>query len=474
MKYRIDTLFPTRDLTTNERDFLSGLSAYSMDLREFFRKSVSFCIDNLQTYTELVLSGFNATRPDYSSRKELEKEIEEMEELIKKLEGKRERGELLQEEWALLEKFKGQLGRLKEALLKEEYKTSRTTRLLGLYEHNGGHDSRVTLYVNNIEHAAKHDPQKTMYLMGQVLLHEYFHSFYYHTNGGTNPSLKCAEEPMAELGSLVVLNSVATSGLMIAPWAKNALPYAKSFVKKKQKCNGITAAYGFGAYLYGYPSIYVLRLISLYARVSRLIDAHSVAALEYKYMVYPEYPSSPLLEKLAYKKLIDLLVPYDVSRVARTTSAKKFPIPPAPTPVSPTAKWKVVVRKTKCKEFAFEVFEYLESKGLLKQLGLYITTKRTAHLVALVESGVFNMSAVFLDYSLATSTPGYTYYSNRWFDHDFVINKKYRLSKDWMDSGKDPDPHLQIYKLVSMLYYVYPGKFKYRKDVDEFILESVL
>ena len=458
MKYTIDKEFPPKHtLTPDEEAFLSALARYTL----FLDKSLYFQIEDLRRHTELVLSGEVIMRSEFSNPDELQREIEELKKLIE---------ELRQEDWKLRRLLEERLKDLEDALDNGTY----TTMLLGKYRHNNGYDSEVILYVNNIEDCAGNDPAKTKYLMGQVLLHEYFHSFYYHTNGGTNPSLKCAEEPMAELGSLVVLNSVATSGLMIAPWAKNALPYANSFVKKKQKCNGITAAYGFGAYLYGYHSIYVLRLISLYARVSRLIDAHSVAALEYKYMVYPEYPSSPLLEKLAYKKLIDLLVPYDVSRVARTTSAKKFPIPPAPTPVSPTAKWKVVVRKTKCKEFAFEVFEYLESKGLLKQLGLYITTKRTAHLVALVGSGVFNMSAVFLDYTLATSTPGYTYDSNRWFDHDFVINKKYRLSKDWMDSGKDPDPHLQIYKLVSMLYHVYPGKFKYRKDVDEFILEYVL
>ena len=69
---------------------------------------------------------------------------------------------------------------------------------------------------------------------------------------------------------------------------------------------------------------------------------------------------------------------------------------------------------------------------------------------------------------------GFIYDPGLWFPHDFVIDgKKCHLSQYWIDSGKDPDPHLQIYKLVRMLDYVYPGRFKYRKDSDMYILEDL-
>ena len=71
-------------------------------------------------------------------------------------------------------------------------------------------DNTVALYVDVIEEAAKNDPNDTMFLMGQVLLHEYFHSFYFHTGEGELDSIGCVEEPMTEYGSLVLLDSVAS------------------------------------------------------------------------------------------------------------------------------------------------------------------------------------------------------------------------------------------------------------------------
>ena len=472
MNPKIDPIFPPRKLTKNEHDFLSDLSSYTMN----FDKSLSFCIDDLQRHTELVLSGEMPTRWEFPDGKGLDEEIEELENLIERLEKemgeKMERGELKQEEYGVLEKLKEQLRRLKEARENVDGVSSSkpklvATDLLGLYQHNSGLDSRVTLYVNNIERAAGHNSAKTMYLMGQVLLHEYFHSFYYHTGGGTKSVLKCAEEPMAEFGSLVVLESVASSVSTVASWANAALPYVVDFVKDKQKAVGTTAAYGFGAYLYEHHLSYAPILISRYAEASRWINARSMSALKYKYIVYPIYPATPWLESTAFMMLKNLIrFPVMLSRLGSASPAGKSPTPSVSTPASPTAKSRVVVQdKVRCK-FAFNVFKYLESEGLLDDLKFYITTPRKAHLIALVKPGYFNITSILLDYSISTHNP------KLWFPDGFIIGgKSYRLYKVWRD-GKNPKLPIQIDEFVKMLDFVYPGRFKFRKVCNEYILEA--
>lgn len=155
MKYSIDPIHPTLDLTTDEKTFLNGLSAFTIPF-----ESLLFQIDDLQRHTELVLSGEIPTRWEFPDRKGLEEEIEELEELIKWVWKRIERGELKQEELALPDMLEGQLARLREALKDmDEAPSSKpklvATNLLGLYQHNSGRDSRVTLYVNNIKNAAR-------------------------------------------------------------------------------------------------------------------------------------------------------------------------------------------------------------------------------------------------------------------------------------------------------------------------------
>lgn len=163
--------------------------------------------------------------------------------------------------------------------------------------------------------------------MGQVLLHEYFHSFYFHVGIATRDRIRCVEEPMAEYGSLVVLDSVASSGLPITTEASKTLAYTYNIVKGKQKCKGHTAAYGFGAYLYDNHKGDYRELIAEYANVSRLLDEHGAKALEYKYMVYPKYPVS--FEAIAYKKLRELLA--SVTKVIGRSTGKLPKISPTPT-----------------------------------------------------------------------------------------------------------------------------------------------
>jgi hypothetical protein len=308
----IDSLHPTRDLTPDEWSFLSALSDHIL----FFDRSLFFQVNDLRRHTRLVLSGMGAKRSEFPRPDELLHEINELKKLIEKLGPQDE---------ALRKLLEKQLEELEKAF-KNRRAGVKTTILLGEYRHHNGHDSEVILYVNNIEHFAAHDPLHTKYLMGQVLLHEYFHSFYHHAGIAMRDRLPYVEEPIAEYGSLVALDSVATSRSPRAADAANALTYTINFVKDKQKGTGLTPAYGFGAYLFDNHKKHYRDLISVYANVSLLLNEHAPEALAYKYMVYPTYPFS--LEHLAYKKMRDLLT----TALAPSGGAHASATAPSPTP----------------------------------------------------------------------------------------------------------------------------------------------
>ena len=240
-RYSIDEYYPPEHkLTPDEEAFLQGLAEH----RLFLDKSLSFQVNDLQRHTKLMLSGKRIDRNEFPSSDELKKEMEELDKLIKSLDDRL--GQSHREDRkldGLLDVCKGQRKELEKAFDSKEARP-----YLGMYFDNGN-ESVVVLFVDVIESiTAGLDEMKL--LLGQVMLHEYFHSLYHHVGVGTNDLLKYVEEPMAEYGSLMVLDSVASSNSKTASTAKEALDYAKKFVEKKQFCIGWTAAYGFGAYLY--------------------------------------------------------------------------------------------------------------------------------------------------------------------------------------------------------------------------------
>ena len=303
LEYSLDEKFTPCDLTREEKTFLNAIVGYIMPLD----KSLFFQIKDLQRHTKLVLSR-NDGRFMYSEfpeRNKLEREFAELSKMLDGFRDKPEREKLLEENCDLLEIWKRQRDKLKEAL-DNPVKNVESTPSLGAY-YNNGSESKVVLFVDAIEEEAKKNPYNTMLLMGQVLLHEYFHSFHFHVGTGVGNPLKCIEEPMAEYGSLVMLDSVASSGSPIAKDAEKALKYTLGFVKSKQQCTGLTAAYGFGAYLFEKHKEEASNLIAQYANVSCLMDNSCEEALEYKYLLYPTYPSHPWAEDAAYKRLEDSL-----------------------------------------------------------------------------------------------------------------------------------------------------------------------
>ena len=101
---------------------------------------------------------------------------------MKEYESKQDRDELTQEDSLLLDTLKAQHQVLQETSANPVY-GKESKDYLGEYRDRGD-NSKVVLYVDAIEEEAKKNPYDTMLLMGQVLLHEYFHSFYFHAGDG--------------------------------------------------------------------------------------------------------------------------------------------------------------------------------------------------------------------------------------------------------------------------------------------------
>lgn len=423
---------PEHTLTQDEEAFLQGLARYKL----FLDKSLFFQIEDLQQHTKLVLSRNDGRcmRPEFPNKAKLEREIAELEKMIQDVSDKLERKELPEEYFGMLNIWKRQYEKLNE-VLDNPVNSTRSTPYLGLY-HNNGRDSKVILFLDSIEEAAKKIPCEPKFLMGQVLLHEYFHSFHFHVGFGMRDPMKCMEEPMAEFGSLVALDSVASSGASVAAEAGEALKYALDFVKGKQKCTGLTAAYGFGAYLFEKHKDDASGLIAQYAIMSCVIDNRCKEALEYKYLLYPEYPSYLWAEDTAYERLRELL------KV-------------------------VVVREPNAIRFVRKVFEFLKDNDLLDSLEPYVhaqETKNPRKSFALSQDGCFCLRSVLFD----DSTPPPAISSG-----PFVIGgNTYHLwlSPDWSEKFKTSRYPRPIDEFIKMIKHVYHGQFDIRKTGDEYVM----
>lgn len=421
---------PEHKLTPDEEAFLQGLARHKL----YLDKSLYFQIEDLQRHTKLVLSRNDGhyIRPEFPDKAKLEKEIAELDKMIETLSGKLEQEKLPEEYWGLLKIWERQRKELEDTL-NNPVKSTASSPYLGIY-YNNGVNSKVILFLDSIEEAAKKIPCETKFLMGQVLLHEYFHSFYFHVGTGMRNPMKCMEEPMAEFGSLVALDSVASSGSSVATKAGEALRHTLGFVKDKQKCTGLTAAYGFGAYLYEEHKDDAFGLIAQYAIMSCLIDNRCKEALEYKYLLYPEYPSYLWAEDAAYKKLGELL------RV-------------------------VVVRESAETRFVLAVFRFLRDNDLLDSLAPFIRTQEKGNkYLSLSQDGFFCLRSILCD----DSTPPPASSSG-----PFVIgeNTYYLWLFHMMNSKSKPSRYPRpIDEFIKMINYVYRGQFDIRKTGDEYIM----
>ena len=429
MKYTIDKEFPPKHtLTPDEEAFLSALARYTL----FLDKSLFFQIDNLQRHTELVLSGEKYEHQAFSSKDKIEREIAELEKMIKDLWDNLQSDDVPEDNWGLYQLWESQLKEFKSSLNKAD-KSVKSVKSYGSYTHGNGKSSGVILYVDTIEERAK-DPYDTMLLMGQVMLHEYFHSFYLHTGFGSLKPNSYAEEPMAEFGSLVVLDHVASSkGGIVPQVAKDALERTLKIIKHKQSCTVTTAAYVFGAYLFENHKDDYSKLIAQYANISCTKDNHGIESLSLKYSLYPKYPSSSWGEALAFEKLEDMMK-------------------------------NVVVRESSFNRFATGVFKYLQRRDILNRLAPYISTpKDGSPFRTLSKDGCFCLKNILCD----DSTP-----PKRMYSGPFIIGEStyYLRLNLWGKRDINTNYFDRVGDFIDMITYIYHGQL----DIDETGLDYVL
>ena len=177
-------------------------------------------------------------------------------------------------------------------------------------------------------------------------------------------------------------------------------------------------------------------LIAQYAIISCLMDNRCKDALEYKYLLYPEYPSYLWAEDAAYKKLGELL------KV-------------------------VVVREPNAIRFVRKVFEFLKDNDLLDSLEPYVhaqETKNPRKSFALSQDGCFCLRSVLFD----DSTPPPAISSG-----PFVIGgNAYHLwlSPDWSEKFKTSRYPRPIDEFIKMIKHVYHGQLDIRKRGDEYVM----
>ena len=166
------------------------------------------------------------------------------------------------------------------------------------------------------------------------------------------------------------------------------------------------------------------------------MDNRCVEALEYKYLLYPTYPSYSWAEDAAYKRLEELM---------------KI----------------VVVREPRIMRFILKVFEFLRDNDLLDSLAPSIHVQETNNprrLYSLSQDGCFCLRNILFDDSTPPPTSSHG---------PFVIggNTYYlRLSLEWNDHFKTSRHPRPIDEFVKMIECVYPGRFEIQETCDEYIM----
>ena len=292
MKKYININFPSRGLSIQEESLLDALTDHVL----FLEHGLFFQVGDILRHTTLTLSGERKRTLSIGPGR-LNNEIEEIEGLINRLRGEN------RDEYRNILILNERKSGLENALNNEE--SFPTTLLLGEYFPK---EDEIKLYVDNIDYVSNGNADLARHLMAYVLVHECFHSFFQHAGIGISPYFKPAEEPMAEYGSLVMLDDYLKSlspGSALYNEVEATLECAKKHIEDKKKARGEIAAYGFGAYLYHPLSLNPREFIAKFAKISRHINPACYEAKKYKYMVYPYYPLG--YEYLAYIYLCELI-----------------------------------------------------------------------------------------------------------------------------------------------------------------------
>ncbi len=249
-----------KELSAQEQELLIAVLDYSLTVGK-----TTFCFNKRKNYVKLDLSIPEMTRVRDLSEKQIKQLKDKIKELDRQLETLCSQNAPESERADLISKIDN---------LKETIKNGKTiTHLLGMFNPE---TRTIYLFLKNIDATGCRREA-----LVSTFIHEMFHAWNYFAAGRKSRSVEEIDEPMVEFGMLYFLKNIASE----SPEFASIHDWALKSVRDKQNYTGITAAYGYGLYLYQLSSSdqneKVMRLLSEYGKKSSDIpDSYSVQYLK--------------------------------------------------------------------------------------------------------------------------------------------------------------------------------------------------
>lgn len=142
----------------------------------------------------------------------------------------------------------------------------------------------IYLYMGNIR--AENDPLSAL---GATFFHEIFHAWNYFRSGERNRTIPELDEAMVEAATLYLLNEFQLQSPHFGTWCPGMLEWDLESLRKKRDEFGLSAAYGYGSFLYENVDDLPL-LLSRYSSLSGILSSDSTHMKDIRKSLYPFYP----------------------------------------------------------------------------------------------------------------------------------------------------------------------------------------
>ncbi len=239
-----------KELSAQEQELLIAVLDYSLTVGK-----TTFSFNKRKDYVKLDLSIPEMTRVRDLSEKQIKQLKDKIKELDRQLVTLCSQNAPESERADLISKIDN---------LKETIKNGKTiTHLLGMFNPE---TRTIYLFLKNIDATGCRREA-----LVSTFIHEMFHAWNYFAAGRKSRSVEEIDEPMVEFGMLYFLKNIASE----SPEFASIHDWALKSVRAKQDCTGITAAYGYGFYLYQLSfsdqKEKVLRILAAYGKKSSVI-----------------------------------------------------------------------------------------------------------------------------------------------------------------------------------------------------------
>lgn len=142
----------------------------------------------------------------------------------------------------------------------------------------------IHLFMGNIR--AENDPLSAL---GATFFHEIFHAWNYFRSGEKSRTIAELDEAMVEAATLYLLNEFQQQSTQSGTWYPGMLEWDLESLRKKQDEFGLSAAYGYGRFLYENVDDLPI-LLSRYSSLSGDLSSDSIHMKDIRKSLNPFYP----------------------------------------------------------------------------------------------------------------------------------------------------------------------------------------